>query len=191
MRRRQAVNIGLRLAGAAILASNPMVAAANSPTLTRPYASLRTKLVDALGRANNTGCSEAAALLRTASVGRTVSLHLRGVGLTVPALEQVTDAIRALNRDEARLLASVSVSYNYALSDAGAQALAKALPSVLPEFGMVDCSVTDVGGNALLAWAKRATGLRMLCIEENQFSAPMAARFRKLADTKPGFSLFI
>ena len=97
MRRRQAVNIGLSLAGAAILASNPMVAAANSPTLTRPFASLRTKLVDALARATNTGCSEAAALLRTDSVGRTVSLHLRGVGLTVPALEQVTHAISALN----------------------------------------------------------------------------------------------
>ena len=120
MRRRRAVNIGLSLAGAAILGTNPMVATANSPKLTRRYASLRTKLVNALARANNTGCSEAAALLRTASVGRTVSLHLRGIGLTAQALEQVTHAIRALNRDEARLLASVSVSYNHALSDAGA-----------------------------------------------------------------------
>ena len=46
---------------------------------------------------------------------------------------------------------------------------------------MVGCEVTDVSGRALLT-GLNAQGLRMLCIEENQFSASMVARFRKLAD---------
>lgn len=190
MRRRRAMNIGLGLAGGALVGLTPIAASAKSLIPSRALKSLRVKLVNALTRANNIGCSAAAE--RVADSGSsTVSLHVRGVDLTVPALRQITQAISALNHGEARLLTSVSVSYNPALSDAGAQTLADSLPSVLPELGMVGCEVTDVGGRALLAWAERAKGLRMLCIEENQFSASMVARFRKLADTKPGLSLFI
>ena len=191
MRRRRAMNIGLGLAGAALVGLTPIAASAKSLIPSRALTSLRVKLVNALTRANSVGCSAAAERLFSDSGSSTVSLHLRGVDLTVPELRQVTHAISALNHDEACLLTSVSVSYNPALSDAGAQTLADSLPSVLPELGMVGCEVTDVGGRALLAWAERAKGLRMLCIEENQFSASMVLRFRKLADTKPGLSLFI
>ncbi len=34
----------------------------------------------------------------------------------------------------------------------------------------MNCGIGDAGGEALLRWAKLATGLRILCVEENNIS---------------------
>ena len=64
----------------------------------------------------------------------------------------------------------MSLSYNDAIGDTGAIAMAQSLPPTLHEVGLVNCGIGDAGGEALLRWAKNATGLRILCIEENNIS---------------------
>ena len=78
------------------------------------------------------------------------------------------------------------MSYN-AIGDEGASTLAASLPNTLAELGLVGCSIGDQGGGAILEWAKYASGLRMICIEDNSMSAQMCNQFTSLR----GMSVFV
>jgi hypothetical protein len=65
--------------------------------------------------------------------------------------------------------------------------LANALPKTLTELGLVGCSIGDQGGKVILEWAKNASGLRLICIEENNISEELRNQFRSLK----GMSVFV
>ncbi|MEJ8474585.1 hypothetical protein [Roseibium algae] len=69
-------------------------------------------------------------------------------------------------------------------------ALAEAFPTTLVELGLVDCSIGDVGGLALLAWARTAVDARMICVEGNDFSADVKSGFADLGRER-GSLLFV
>ena len=83
-------------------------------------------------------------------------------------------------------LRSFSASYNSDLTDAGVAALARISPNTMTELGFVGCGIGDTGGLALLDWARRASQPRMICIEQNDFSAELRHEFAKLRDYHAG-----
>jgi hypothetical protein len=87
-------------------------------------------------------------------------------------------------------LGSFSLSYN-AIDDEGASAIENALPNSLTELGLVSCSIGDQGGEAILDWAKRANGLRIICIEDNIMSDKPRNQFGSLKDASPSISVFV
>jgi hypothetical protein len=108
------------------------------------------------------------------------SFLVRDAGIDSAGAAAIATALNSVSRDEARALVSFSLSYNVALGDTGAIALAKALPPTLGALGLVGCGIGEAGGSALHEWASNARGLRMICIENNQLSNKLKARFRAL-----------
>jgi hypothetical protein len=159
-----------------------------------PVASAPLKLFGALAstlrETGNEDCVAAAARLQSANLNEGVALHLRSAGLTAANVARIAEALRSLTETEASLLTSLSFSYNKAIGDAGAMAIARALPRSLPELGLVGCKIGDAGGQAVLDWAARATRLTLLCVEGNEYSQDIRARFRDLARTHAGLSVF-
>ena len=80
-----------------------------------------------------------------------------------------------------------SLSYNN-LGDKGIVELCEKLPVSIEELGLVHCNICDVGGEALLEWIKKAKHLKMVCIEQNNFSSEIRDKFIKESRS---FQLFI
>lgn len=83
------------------------------------------------------------------------------------------------------------MSYNPGLTAANIETLTKYFPTSLTDLGMVRCAITDIGGTALLIWSQRAAQLRMICIEQNDFSPELRANFRELGRSKPNLTVII
>ena len=119
-----------------------------------------------------------------------LTFHLRNAGITLDGAALIADALTSITQIERARLRSFSLSYSE-ISDEGAIALASALPGTLGELGMVGCSITDRGAEAVRQWVANAHGLRMICIEGNPMSGAMRKAFAKLRQTSPNLTVFV
>jgi len=116
----------------------------------------------------------------------TLNVHLRNANMTAADAKTIANALDRTPVFELARLGSFSLSYN-AIGDEGAKNLANSLPATLTELGLVGCSIGDRGGKAILDWAKHASGLHMICIEDNKMSDEMRKHFGRLK----GVSVFV
>ena len=150
----------------------------------RDFGGSSIKLAQALRLIGSKRCVEAAQLLEASGKSDgNISLHLRSAGINGTHADIIANALLSLSQEEASSLRSFSLSFNLEIGDRGALAIARSLPLTLRELGLVGCGIGDHGGKALLQWARQASRLRMLCIEDNQFSQKMTAQFKELAQT--------
>jgi hypothetical protein len=157
---------------------------ANMPTLEQ-------SLQAALRTIGSKTCMAAANDLADRATGSSgVTFHLRNAGITSDGAALIADALSSVTQIERARLRSFSLSYSE-ISDGGAIALASALPGTLGELGMVGCSITDQGAEAVRQWAVNAHGLRMICIEGNPMSETMRRAFAKLRQTSPNLAVFV
>lgn len=75
------------------------------------------------------------------------------------------------------------------IGDEGAIFLAKNLAGSIQEIGLVNCGITDKGGSEILNWIKDSPHLRMICIEENNFSSKLKLRFADYKKDQPEIRL--
>ncbi len=186
--RRKVLEIGLAAAG--IFA----MGAVQSPSFANASSSAGTSgnLINTLRSIGKEVCITAAEKLQAAPASSSsFSLHLRGAGLDVPDAEVLAKALKSLSSGHRRMLRSFSVSYNPLLGDRGAAALARSLPQTVSEIGFVGCEIGDIGGEALLKWARQAPHLSMICVEENAFSRVTEKRFRELAQGNPALLVVV
>ena len=116
----------------------------------------------------------------------TLNVHLRNANMTAADAKTIANALDRTPVFELARLGSFSLSYN-AIGDEGAKNLANSLPATLTELGLVGCSIGDRGGKAILDWVKHASGLHMICIEDNKMSDEMRKHFGRLK----GVSVFV
>lgn len=120
-----------------------------------------------------------------------LSLALRSLDLSVAEAQKLALIFSEWPAEAEFALQSISFSYNKTLGDAGAIALAEALPTGLLEFGMVGCDIGDAGAKSVLKWAKRASALRMICIEGNPISTALKSEFYDLRQTHQGILVVV
>ena len=145
-----------------------------------------TVMIEALHSTGNAFCLKLAERLETSlGLKAEYDLHLRKADLGVSDAEIIASAIRKVSLNNGPALRSFSMSYNPGLTDIGVVALALAFPSTVTELGFVECAIGDEGGVALLRWCKKATELRMICVEGNNFSSRIRQGFEALAQTRP------
>ena len=145
-----------------------------------------TVLINALHSTGNAFCLKLAEKLEASRGSKAeYDLHLRKADLGVSDAQIIASAIRKVSLNKGPALRSFSMSYNPGLTDTGVVALALAFPYTVTELGFVKCAIGDEGGAALLRWCKRATELRMICVEGNNFSSRIRQGFTALAQTKP------
>lgn len=149
-----------------------------------------TKLINALRTIGKPVCLDAADQLVALTGSRAgFDLHLRRAGLNGSDARVLADGMLHGDASNALLLKSFSASYNPDLGNAGAAALAEAFPETMTELGLVGCSIGDAGAHAILEWARTAPDLRMICVEENNFSTDMRSQFQDLAS--PGRNVLV
>lgn len=152
---------------------------------------LEDSLQSVLRSVGSAACIAAAdKLAATPSDHETLSLHLRSADITSDSALRIADALAGVSQAERSRLGSFSLSYNN-IGDDGAIALAAALPRTLGGLGLVGCSISDPGANALLRWAENASGLRMICIENNNLSEKMRRRFLQLRSTSSDLQVYV
>ena len=185
MSRRNFLRMGL--GGLGIIATHSsgltgMASAAFSPT-SKPDA-LAAKLAGVLRLIGTERCLKAATRIETFMISRSVlQFHVRGAGIGSSGAQMIARVLRSMSTKNAHVLDSFSLSYNKAIGDKGAVALAHALPGSLRELGLVGCGIGDKGGQALLQWASQASGLRIICIENNNLTPALRAQFDQLRQT--------
>jgi hypothetical protein len=144
-------------------------------------------LIDALTSIGKPVCLDAARKLSSnTSKASTYDLHLRSAGLTVRDATILAAAIRQTPN-----LRSFSASYNPDITDTGIATLAAAFPDTMHELGMVRCSMRDKGALAILEWAHRAAGPRMVCIEDNMLSTGTKSTLMALRERHKSITLVV
>ena len=179
------------MASAIAAAGIPNIAAA----MTSSDGNTRLELLDLIKTLNATEkdvCVSAASRLDALdSVASEFDLHLRHANLDEGDATKIAVAIRNLSPTHAPTVRSFSISYNPGIGESGAIALINSLPTTVTEIGMVGCGLTDQSGIALLAWAERAVSLRMLCVEDNNYSAEMRQRIAGLREVRNGLFVVV
>ena len=98
-------------------------------------------------------------------------LHLRSANLSIEDAAAIAGGIRALHSQPKALLTSFSVSYNTGLQRKGLSSLLSTLPTKhLAALGVVDCDLDDDSAYLIAEFISKCQGLRMVCVEENNFS---------------------
>ena len=98
-------------------------------------------------------------------------LHLRSADMSIEDAASIAGGIRALHSQPKALLTSFSVSYTTGLQRKGLSSLLSTLPTKhLAALGVVDCDLDDHSAYLILEFISKCQSLRMVCVEENNFS---------------------
>ena len=106
------------------------------------------------------------------------SLHLKSLDLNLEDITSIAAVLKKEKDSKGTSIRSISFSYNVEMGDEGAKLLINSLPSSIREIGFVDCGIGDAGGKEILRWIKKSLQLRLICVEQNNFSKFMKIDFR-------------
>ncbi len=95
-------------------------------------------------------------------------INLRNLGLEEKDIIEITNYLEIEN--DCSYIKAISFSFNKNIGDLGAGILAEKLPLTIQEVGLVACGIGDKGGAKMLQWMRKCRALKMICIEQNNFS---------------------
>jgi len=131
-------------------------------------------LIQALRQTHKPVClSTAERLEKESATGEGFNLHLRSANLDISDAHLLANALTSIQQQVELPLNSFSVSYNPGIETGGAQVLLSSLPDNVNEIGMVGCQLRDDVGELLIRFMARSSNLKMICVEDNLFSASM------------------
>jgi hypothetical protein len=107
------------------------------------------------------------------------SLYLRSLDLTAADVIAIAACL-----GDYEALSAISLSYNH-IENKGAIALSHHLPQNIKKIGFVNCDMGDAGGIAILEWMQTASQLRMICIEQNNFSPDIKKAYKEFSQAHP------
>lgn len=113
------------------------------------------------------------------------SLHLRDLALNSTNIIDIANCLNQKRDSGLHFLKSISFSYNPLLGDSGATVVIKNLPQSISEIGLVNCGISDLGGIEILNWMRNSPNLRMICMEQNNFSKKLKLEFDKFSAANP------
>ncbi len=142
--------------------------------------SIQTKVAAILREIANEKCLAKAEIL-TQTSSPIHSLHLRDLALQPSDVTAIATCLKQADESNEQFIQSISFSYNPLLGDSGAIALANNLPKSISELGLVNCGINDLGGLEILRWIKNSPQLRMICMEQNNFSDQLKLEFKKFS----------
>lgn len=140
---------------------------------------MNSKLVNILKNIGSFKCIEKAIEIEKEIIPIEI-LELRKLDLSSSDIILLVDYI-----NKNKLLKSISFSYNNSFGDDGANALSKIKSKDITELGLVNCGIGDVGGKEILNWIKTMPQLRMICIEQNNFSPEINNEFNIFRKSNP------
>ena len=146
--------------------------------------STQKEVAEVLRKIGSKKCLDKAKELESLSTSAS-SLHLRDLALNSSNLIEISNCFNHEEEHNNHFLKSISFSYNHQLSDSGAIVLIKNLPESICEIGLVNCGISDIGGIEILKWMHNSLNLRMICMEQNNFSKNLKLEFNKFSIANP------
>jgi hypothetical protein len=119
------------------------------------------------------------------------TLNFRNLALDSSDVISIMNCLKQKEGTDTNLIRSISFSYNSLLGNSGAIAIAKNLPTSLHEIGLVNCGISDAGRIELLDWMKKSRNLKMVCIEQNNFSKKLRIQLKQFGVDNPQILLVI
>jgi hypothetical protein len=157
--------------------------------MTKLKTNFKIKLLSCLKSIATKKCLQAAISIENDS-SKEIKLELRDAGLDLTQVKQLARVFASLTDEDMYQLKTLSFSYNN-LGDEAVSYLITSMPQNLSELGLVGCSITDTGGKELLGWLKKTSDLKLLCIENNKFTANLKTEFREWSKEKKVLYLVI
>jgi hypothetical protein len=111
------------------------------------------------------------------------TLALRAKWLNKTDIESIMNAFK--NYKGQVPVKTLSFSYNVEIGNEGAMIIAASLPKSIASLGLVGCGINDVGGEAIFSWMTKATQLKMICVESNNFSTQLKQKYSDFAKRNP------
>lgn len=148
------------------------------------------KIAEVLRNTQNLECLKKAESLET-EVSQIGTLNLRNLGLNPIDITAITSILEQGKNNNDDFIKSISFSYNNLIGDIGAIDIARSLPSSISEIGLVDCGIGDKGGNEILNWIKTSPNVKMICIEQNNFSDQLKVEFNIFKKNNPKIMVVI
>ena len=122
----------------------------------------------------NPVCEKAAGIIESQfKKGNPYVLHLRDAMLSEIDAKIISGSIQLLQKNRNIRLKSVSVSHNPKIGAGGAIAILGALPKHIEELGMVGCNLDDSIGSHIIKFINQSKSLKLVCVEDNNFSQKM------------------
>lgn len=143
-----------------------------------------TAIANTLRSIGNQKCLQQAEILDKQSA-TTSSLHLRSLGLNASNIEAIASCLKFNRVGVEHPIKSISFSYNELMGDEGVIALIQHLPLSVLELGLVGCNISDLGGTTILDWMKNSPNLKMICMEQNNFTKAIRVKFDIFSDSRP------
>jgi hypothetical protein len=110
-------------------------------------------------------------------------MNLRNLGLQASDITRIAKVLES--EKYTGLIKTISFSYNELIGDKGASEIARSLPVSICEIGLVGCGVGDKGGLEILNEIKTLPNLKMICIEQNDFSDQLKMEFNLFKRNNP------
>jgi len=143
-----------------------------------------SEIASILRKIGSKKCIEKSQYLESnASYGKTI--NLRDLELNTSSIVSILSCFKQERGLPSHNVKSISFSYNVLLGDSGAIALASNLPKSICEIGLVNCGINDLGGIEILNCINSLPNLKMICIEQNNFSEKLKLEFRKFNSNNP------
>jgi len=122
-------------------------------------------------------------LASNASIGKTI--NLRDLELNASNIVSISSCLKQERGLPSHNVKSINFSYNILLGDLGVIALASNLPKSICEIGLVNCGINDLSGIEILNCINGLPNLKIICIEQNNFSEKLKLEFRKYNSNNP------
>jgi hypothetical protein len=143
---------------------------------------MQKKLAEALRKTGHPLSIEKAKVLENKTAG---VLNFRSLGLSTASIQEIAAILKDEKTVNTEPISSISFSYNNLMGDDGAIALASSLPASINEIGLVNCGIGDAGGSAILECIAHLPRLRMICIEQNNFSDELRSEYMLFRKENP------
>ena len=124
---------------------------------------------------------EADRLVKNYNQSRFYNLHLRNAKIDFYDAELIAFSLKKIHQNQQIILNSFSISFNPTLNSDGLKLLLNSLPDHIHSLGLVACNFDDAAGKLIMSFLSRSKNLKMVCIEDNNFSNSMKINIKASA----------
>ena len=124
---------------------------------------------------------EADRLVKNYNQSKFYNLHLRNAKIDVYDAELIAFSLKKIHQNQQIILNSFSISFNLTLNSDGLKLLLNSLPDHIHSLGLVACNFDDAAGKLIMSFLSRSKNLKMVCIEDNNFSNSMKINIKASA----------
>ena len=156
-----------------------------------PYEEIKY-IIKALRNIQKIVClKEADRLVKNYNQSKFYNLHLRNAEIDIYDAELIAFSLKKTHQNNQIILKSFSISYNPTVKLYGLKFILDSLPDHIQSLGLVACNFDDDAGEIIMSFLSRSKNLKMVCIEDNNFSNSMKKNIKNSVQHLNGCTIIV